>query len=155
MAAPGHPVPVAGYGRRVSPNAPVLPPRLVLFDGECGFCDASVQWLLDHDVHGRLCFSPLQGKTASALRASGAWPEGLDSIVYVEDGERLSWRSTAAVRIARVLPWPWRILSALWLVPWPIRELGYRLVAAVRYRIWGRRDACRLPESTEAGRFLP
>jgi predicted DCC family thiol-disulfide oxidoreductase YuxK len=135
--------------------APTLPPRLVLFDGECGFCDASVQWLLDHDPEGRICFSPLQGETAAAIRARGGWPEGLDSIVYVEDGERLSWRSTAAVRIARALPWPWRVLAGFWLVPWPLRDLGYRMVAAVRYRIWGRRDACRLPAPEEAARFLP
>ena len=132
-----------------------LPPRLVLFDGECGFCDASVQWLLDHDPEGRLAFSPLQGETAAEIRRRGDWPTGLDSIVFVEQGERLSWRSTAAVRIARVLPWPWRGLAGLWMVPWPLRDLGYRLVAAVRYRIWGRRDACRLPGPDEAARFLP
>lgn len=134
---------------------PALPPRLVLYDGHCGFCDASVQWLLDHDPEGRLHFAALQGETAAAVRAAGAWPEGLDSIVYVEDGVYLSWRSTAAVRIARALPWPWRVLAGFWLVPWPLRDIGYRLVARVRYRIWGRRDACRLPAPEEAARFLP
>lgn len=134
---------------------PALPPRLVLFDGECGFCDASVQWLLEHDPAGHLCFSPLQGETAAVVRSLGGWPENLDSIVFVEDGRRLSWRSTAAVRIARTLPWPWRLLTAVWLVPRPVRDLGYRMVAALRYRIWGRRDACRLPGAGEAARFLP
>ncbi|MEC7946973.1 MAG: DCC1-like thiol-disulfide oxidoreductase family protein [Myxococcota bacterium] len=134
---------------------PVLPPRLVLFDGECGLCDASVQWLLEHDPAGHLRFSPLQGQTAAVVRARGGWPEGLDSIVFVEDGCRLSWRSTAAVRIARTLPWPWRLLAAVWLVPRPLRDLAYRMLAALRYRVWGRRDACRLPDDGEAARFLP
>jgi predicted DCC family thiol-disulfide oxidoreductase YuxK len=138
-----------------SDTAAALPPRLVLYDGHCGFCDASVQWLLDHDPEGRLRFAPLQGETAAAVRARGAWPEGLDSIVFVEGGERMSWRSTAAVRIASALPWPWRVLAAAWLVPWPLRDIGYRLVAAVRFRIWGRLDACRLPAPDEAARFLP
>ncbi len=136
-------------------RAPVLPPRLVLYDGHCGFCDASVQWLLDHDPAGKLRFAPLQGETAAVVRARGGWPDDLDSIVLVEGGEQLSWRSTAAVRIAGALPWPWRVLAAAWLVPWPLRDIGYRLVAAVRFRIWGRLDACRLPAPDEAARFLP
>ncbi len=134
---------------------PDLPPRLVLYDGHCGFCDASVQWLLDHDPAGALRFAALQGETAAAALARHRLPEGLDSIVYVEDGARVSWRSTAAVRIARALPWPWKVLAGAWLVPWPLRELGYALVAKVRYRIWGRLDACRLPSADEAARFLP
>jgi predicted DCC family thiol-disulfide oxidoreductase YuxK len=136
-------------------STPMLPPRLVLYDGECGFCDASVQWLLERDLEGRLHFAPLQGDTAAAVRALGDWPETLDSIVFVEEGGRLSWRSTAAVRIASVLPWPWRGLAGAWLIPWPLRDIGYRLIAAVRFRIWGRLDACRLPAPHEATRFLP
>lgn len=136
-------------------RAPDLPPRLVLYDGHCGFCDASVQWLLDHDADGALTFAPLQGETAAAVLARVDIPDGLDSIVFVEDAERASWRSTAAVRIAAALPWPWKVLAAAWLVPWPLRDLGYRLIAKVRYRIWGTLEACRLPSEAEAARFLP
>ncbi len=131
------------------------PPALVLYDGTCGFCDASVRWLLDHDPEGRLSFTPLQGETAAAVLAEHELPPGLDSIVFVEDGERVSWRSTAAVRIARRLPAPWRLLALAWWVPLPLRDLVYRLVAAVRHRLFGRFDACRLPSASEAGRFLP
>ena len=135
-----------------------LPPRLVLFDGVCGLCDASVQQLLDWDREGALHFAPLQGPTAAGVKdRHGDLAPGLGSIIFVEqtaDGERVSLRSTAVVRICRALPGPWRALSLLWWVPWPLRDLGYRLVAAVRYRIWGQREACRLPSEAEAARFL-
>lgn len=140
------------------PDSPELPPRLVLYDGICGLCDLAVQWLLARDPKGALFFAPLQG--ATARRVLGRHPElpkGTDSILFVErDGasERLSWRSRALVRIARHLQGPARHLSLLRFVPAFLADLGYRLVARVRYRIWGRREACRVPSPEERARFL-
>ena len=135
-----------------------LPPRLVLFDGVCGLCDASVQRLLAWDEAEALHYAPLQGVTAAGVKdRHGDLAPGLGSIIFVEQtdaGERVSVRSTAVVRICRALPWPWRGLALLWWVPWPLRDLGYRLIARVRYRIWGQRDSCRLPTEAEAARFL-
>lgn len=135
---------------------------LVLYDGVCGLCDRSVQWLLDHDTHGRLQFAPLQGETAAQIRARHPeLPEGLDSILLVEnphssDGrERIVWHSHAIFRILGHLPPPWRGLRWLSLIPRPLTDLAYRFVARVRYRIWGTLDACRLPSPEEAARFLP
>ena len=132
-----------------------LPSNLVLFDGHCGLCDASVNWLLAHDPHEKLCFAPLQGETAERVRAVASLPRDVDSVIFVEAADRVSWRSTAVVRICRVLPWPWRLLSFFWWVPWPLRDVAYRSIAVIRYRVWGRHDACRLPTGDEARRFLP
>jgi predicted DCC family thiol-disulfide oxidoreductase YuxK len=133
--------------------------QIVLFDGTCGFCDASVQWLLDKDRPGVLRFAPLQGPSCAALRAAGApIPSDMDTVVLLTrapSGWRAHLRSDAAVEICARLPAPWRHLAALRWVPRPLRDLGYRAVAAVRYRIWGRVDACRLPAPDEAARFLP
>lgn len=132
---------------------------LVLYDGLCGFCDVTVQWLLAHDSAGRLRFAPLQGPTAAAVLARHPLPEGLDSIVLVEGtggaDERVSWYATAIFRICGYLPSPWRAAAALRIVPRVFADLGYRAFAAVRFRVWGRRDACRVPTPAERARFLP
>lgn len=138
---------------------PSLPARLVLFDGVCAVCDAGMAWILAHDPEERFAFAPLQGETAEAIRRRHPeLPAHLDSIVYVEQiegAERLSWHSTAIVRIAASLPPPWSWLRWIAWVPRPLRDLGYRLFARIRYRVFGQVDACRLPTEDEARRFLP
>jgi len=135
-----------------------LPPRLVLYDGVCGFCDKSVQWLLDHDREGCLRFAPLQGPTAQAVLARHPeLPSGIDSILFVEsdaEGETVTYRSRAVFRICRHLPGGWRALSWLRFVPPFLTDLVYRVIARVRYRIWGKLDACRVPLPEERARFL-
>jgi predicted DCC family thiol-disulfide oxidoreductase YuxK len=140
-------------------SGPALPPRLVLYDGVCGLCDHTVQWLLDHDPAGRLSFAPLQGETAAAVRARHPeLPHDLDSVILVEQGgagERLWWRSAAVFRLAGHIGGVWGLLRHLGLLPAALTDLGYRFVAAVRYRVFGVREACRLPRPEERARFLP
>jgi predicted DCC family thiol-disulfide oxidoreductase YuxK len=140
--------------------APALQPTgpIVLYDGLCGFCDASVQWTLQHDPDAVFRFAPLQGEVAQAILARHPEiPPGLDSILLVEptpDGERVSWRSRAVFRVLARLPGAWRHLAALGTLPAFLTDLGYRFVARVRYLIWGRRDSCRIPTPAERARFL-
>ena len=134
---------------------PTLPDRLVLYDGVCGFCNASVQWLLAHDASRRLRYAPLQGPTAAALRARlPAIPADIDTIVFIEGGE-VYLRSAAAFRMASHLPAPWSWLRGFGLLPRALTDLAYRAVAAVRYRIWGKLDACPIPGAAERALFLP
>jgi len=141
-------------------RAPASAPsdRLVLYDGVCGFCDASVRWLLVRDKRAVFRFAPLQGATAAALRARH--PEigdALDSIAYVEasDGdERVHLRSEAVFRILSELDGPWRHVAKLRWLPRPLADLGYRIFARLRYRVFGRLDECRAPTPAERGRFL-
>lgn len=129
--------------------------RLVLYDGVCGFCDGSVQWLLAHDPERRLRFAALQGTTAEALRARfPSMPKDIDTVVFV-DGETMYLRSAAAFAILRHLPAPWSWVAVWRFVPSLLTDIGYRMVAAVRYRIWGKLDACRIPKPEERARFLP
>ena len=134
-------------------SAPPLPPRLVLYDGVCGLCDHTVQWLLDHDPQGRLCFAPLQGDTAAQIRARHPeLPHDLDSVILVEQlggQEQLWWRSAAVFRLAGHVEGPWSWARHLRWIPRALADLGYRCVAAVRYRVFGMRDACRLPRPEE------
>jgi len=132
---------------------------LVLYDGDCGFCARSVQWILAHERDHAIRFAPLQGETAADLRRRlPRIPATVDSVVYVADG-RAHLRSQAMLHAARHLRAPWRWGHALRWLPGPIFgfgfDLGYRLIAAVRYRIWGRADACQLVAPEHRSRFLP
>ena len=75
-------------------------------------------------------------------------------MVLVEEG-RVSLRSRAILGICRYLPSPWRWASVFSILPAFLTDLAYRVLAANRYRIWGRLEACRLPSPEEAARFLP
>jgi len=133
--------------------------RLVLFDGVCGFCDTTVRWLIERDPAARLRYAPLQGETAAGLRARHPEiPSDLETLVFVERegaGERVHLRSRAALRVcAELQPPPAWLRWVAWL-PTPLADLGYRLLARLRYRLFGRLDACRVPDDEERARFLP
>jgi predicted DCC family thiol-disulfide oxidoreductase YuxK len=139
-----------------TPQPPAsLPPFIVLYDGVCGLCSRSVAWLSARDRERRLKFAPLQGETAARLRAlHPGIPPGLDSVVYLEPGG-LHVRSKAFLHASRHLDPPWRWAYGFrWLPGMPL-DLVYRLVARVRYRVWGRYDACRVPGGADKGQFLP
>ncbi|MEZ6068197.1 MAG: DCC1-like thiol-disulfide oxidoreductase family protein [Planctomycetaceae bacterium] len=127
---------------------------IVFFDGVCGLCDQTVTFLLDHDHDGRLLFAPLQGSTATRLLPA-EYRDRLDTLVLrLPDGE-CHTRSAAAVRILWRLGGVWKWLGGLlWLIPKPFRDLGYRAVAATRYRLFGKRDTCRLPTLKDQQRML-
>jgi predicted DCC family thiol-disulfide oxidoreductase YuxK len=128
---------------------------IVLYDGTCGLCHKSVQWLLRHERDRVVQFAPLQGETADRLRARFPQiPRSLETVVLVDD-DRAHLRSKAFLHVARHLRAPWRWAYAVRWLPGFVLDLGYRLVAALRYRIWGRADACDLPVPEQRARFLP
>ncbi|MCB9673641.1 MAG: DUF393 domain-containing protein [Alphaproteobacteria bacterium] len=134
-----------------------LPDRLVLFDGDCAVCDRTVQFLLDRDPEGRLAYAPLQGDAASGILERHPWLRDLDTLVFVEqtpDGERVSVHSHAVFGIMGELPGAWSTLRALKWVPRPLTDAGYRAFAAIRYRVFGRVEECRIPKPDEMARFL-
>lgn len=139
------------------PRAPApLPPRLLLFDGDCVLCHRWVKFLLSADRLRRLHFTTLTGETSQTVRQrfDDAFPAALDTVVYVEDG-RLYTRTSAILRACRHLPWPARALTVLRLIPRPLADLGYRAVARTRYRLFGRRDTCFVPPTEARAQVLP
>jgi predicted DCC family thiol-disulfide oxidoreductase YuxK len=132
-----------------------LPQRpVVFFDGVCGFCNSWVDFLLSRDPDGQLMFAPLQGVTAEQLLTARHRAELSSLVFWTPQG---CYRQTAAVvRILWTLGGLWALWgSLLWLVPLPLRDLGYVLVARNRYRLGGKKDACRIPSRAERTRFLP
>lgn len=133
---------------------PLPPHPIVFFDGVCGFCNASVNFVLKRDSAGKMRFAPLQGVTASQLLPTED-RESLSSLVlWTPTG--LYRKTSAIVRILWHLDGLWPILGTLlWLIPRPLRNCGYNLVARFRYRIFGKRETCRMPTPEERDRFLP
>lgn len=132
---------------------------IVFFDGDCGLCHAFVRWVARRDVHGVFWFAPLDGETAQRLRAQGpTWPETLDSVVIwtptLAAGARAAWYTDGVFMVLARLPWPWPWVALARFVPRFIRDAVYRMVAKLRYRLFGRRDACDLSSQAAAGRLL-
>jgi len=127
---------------------------VVLFDGVCNLCAGAVQFVLRRDRAGRFRFAALQSAAAQQLLATaGVVRPALDSIVLVEP-DRTSTRSTAVLRIAMGLRFPWPLAAVLLLVPRPLRDLVYDLVARRRYRWFGQRASCWVPTAATRARFL-
>lgn len=126
---------------------------IVFFDGVCGLCNHTVNFLMDRDTRAVLKFAPLQGTTAENIVPEET-RKNLNTFVFARDG-RLFYRSGAMARILMHIGGRWRILGGLmWLIPWPVRDIGYRIVAALRYRMFGKTEACRMPSPEERSRFL-
>ena len=129
-------------------------PPILLYDGTCGLCHKSVKWLLHHERDHVLRFAPLQGPTGDAMRAKyPAIPTAIDSVVLVANG-RAYLRSKAFMHVAAHLRAPWRWAYYFRWMPGFLLDLNYRLVAALRYRIWGRADLCEIPSPENRARFI-
>ncbi len=127
---------------------------VILFDGVCNFCNASINYIIDHDPACRFRFAPLQSAAGAELAREHHIDTGkLESIVLIEDG-RAYQRSTAALRIARQLAGPVRVLGVFRVVPAVLRDPVYNFIARHRYRLCGKADACRLPTPQDRARFL-
>ena len=125
----------------------------MLFDGHCNLCARGVTFIVRRDPQGHFRFAPLQSQIAEALLRDVGVADLPDSMVVIDDGEAL-FRSAAALRIARGLRWPWKALTAFWLIPRPVRDWMYRFVARNRYRWFGRRNAYMTPTPELEARFL-
>jgi predicted DCC family thiol-disulfide oxidoreductase YuxK len=127
---------------------------IVLFDGVCKFCNAGVNFLIDHDRKAKLRFAALQSATGQALLEKfGLRKTNFDTMILVE-GEHHSTRSTAALRIATYLDgWWWLACMALFVPPF-LRDYAYNILARNRYRWFGTLDTCRMPTPTLRERFL-
>ncbi len=126
---------------------------ILFFDGVCNLCNASVDFVVQHESCSTLRFASLQGETAKKLLGEEK-AKALSSLVLWH-ADATYERSTAALKVARYLRAPWRWLRVLGLVPRPLRDLVYDWIARNRYRWFGKKDTCRVPTPYERERFLP
>ena len=120
---------------------------VLFFDGDCAFCSASVQRVVRLDKRGRVNFAPLQGKLAHEMDFGRyAADEGGTMVLLRESDGRVFTRSDALIELARALGGLWRLCTVARFIPRALRDGVYNLVAANRYRLRGKTDACMLPD---------
>ena len=132
---------------------------VILYDGVCGLCNRSVRFVLKHDREGVFRFASLQSAAARAILARhGLTPDALDTFYVVADfglaGERVLSKSAAAIYTAETLGGIWKAARILSILPRRVRDWAYDIVARHRYRIFGKYDACPLPEARYRDRFI-
>jgi predicted DCC family thiol-disulfide oxidoreductase YuxK len=133
---------------------------VILYDGVCGLCNRVVRLLLRLDREGHLRFAPLESPIAAEILARfptpPGEPEGVLLITAALMPEEAIYRRFDAVAEAlRTLSGPWPLIGALLrLVPRPLREWSYGLIARNRYRLFGRYDTCPLPTPAQRSRIL-
>jgi len=140
--------------QRPPPAARRPDPSVVLFDGLCNLCSRSVQFIITRDRGGRFRFASIGSDAATRALSRLSQTEPLpDSVVLIEQG-RVFTRSTAALRIARHLRFPWSLAYVLVVVPRPIRDWIYTRIARRRYRWFGKSEVCMVPTQAMRERFL-
>ncbi|MDJ1499869.1 thiol-disulfide oxidoreductase DCC family protein [Xanthocytophaga agilis] len=129
--------------------------EILLFDGVCNLCNGAVQFILDHEKpNSQLTFTSLQSQTGQTLlQKFNLSTQQFDSLVLVV-GERFYTESTAALRLAQKLKGIWSWLYWLIIIPKPIRDWGYRLIARNRYKWFGQKESCMIPTPELKARFL-
>jgi len=127
--------------------------RVILFDGVCNFCNSSVQFIIKRDPRGIYQFTSLQSEVGQKLLKDHEVPVELDSFIYIED-EKIYFKSTAALKVFRNLKGLWKFLYIFIIVPRPLRDVVYGVIARNRYKWFGKRDACMIPSPEQRKRFL-
>lgn len=136
-------------------NLETDPHAIILIDGVCHLCHGLTRFIVRRDSAGYFHFASLQSEVGQSLLERGGLQgdDAGETMVLVEGGSYYT-RSQAALRIARKLRFPWPLAYALIVVPRPIRDRAYRLVAKNRYRWFGRSETCMVPTPDVRRRFL-
>ncbi|WP_426228790.1 thiol-disulfide oxidoreductase DCC family protein [Pararhizobium sp. DWP3-4] len=148
--------PRPAYSYRSDPSVPGFADDhpIIVFDGECIFCSGWVNFVLRHDEQGRYRFITAQSALGAALyRHYGLDSRDYETNILIERGIAYL-KSEGSLRMAAGLGFPWRLASALRIIPKSIRDPLYELVARNRYRIAGRRNTCFMPKPEHRARFI-
>jgi predicted DCC family thiol-disulfide oxidoreductase YuxK len=126
---------------------------VIFFDGVCNLCNASVQFVIEHDKENYFKFSALQGDYAKdVLPQFNVITENLNSTLLLENG-KLYTKSTSALRVARKLNGFWPLLYGFIIIPKFIRDWVYDFIAKNRYKWWGKQESCWVPTPELKSRF--
>lgn len=126
--------------------------KIVFYDGDCGFCNKSVQFILTHEKSHNICFSALQSDFAKAFFIKHNLPAADLSTFYFWDGLKLYQKSTGALKVLNDLKFWWKFLKVGYLLPRFLRDKMYDFIAKRRHRLSA--GFCALPSAEQKLRFL-
>jgi predicted DCC family thiol-disulfide oxidoreductase YuxK len=128
--------------------------NILLFDGVCNLCNGLVLFIIKKDPAGKFKFASLQSEKGQKwLMRIGLVKNEFESFIFIQD-DKYYLKSTAALKMLRHLGGVWKLLYVFILVPRPIRDFLYDLIARSRYRIFGKKDVCMIPTPELSERFL-
>ncbi len=139
-----------------------MPDKIILFDSLCNLCNGWSRFVLKRDRDAIFTLCRVQSPAGQTLLSRLGLPlDTYETVILLERGPggdkgdyRDYHKSEAALRIAAQLPGPWRHLALLRWTPRAVRDFVYDAVARNRYRLFGKRSACKLPDTGERERFL-
>ncbi|HLO72695.1 MAG TPA: DCC1-like thiol-disulfide oxidoreductase family protein [Flavobacterium sp.] len=129
--------------------------KIILFDGVCNLCDASIQYVIKHDIADVFRFVALQSELGQkVLKHIGINSIHIDSIVLYEPGIAYYYKSTAALHIAKGLKGIFTLATVFQILPTGFRDLIYEYVAKNRYKWYGKKESCLVPTPALKSKFL-
>ena len=130
-------------------------PRVIVFDGVCNLCNLSVQRVLKYDKNAHFSFASLQGKFGQNLLKQKALDSKTFNSFILLEGNQFYTQSTAALRVAKKMSFPFFLFYPFILVPKFIRDTIYDYIANNRYKWFGKTDSCMIPDPEVQQRFIP
>lgn len=128
---------------------------IIIFDGVCNFCNGVVNFILVRDKKDIFRFAANQSEAAKQILLENNIPlETEISTVFLFENGKLYQKSTAALRIARKLPFAWNLCYIGIIIPAFLRNVIYDFIAKNRYKWFGKKETCRVPSPAERGKFL-
>ncbi len=128
--------------------------KLVLYDGVCKFCNSSIHLILENEKNDTLKFSPLQSELSKELSVIyGFETTQLNSIIFIKN-KKTYYKSEAIFLISAYLKFPWNLFQIFKVFPSFISDFFYNIISKSRYSIFGKSDACIVPDSSIRSRFL-
>jgi len=128
--------------------------RIILFDGLCNLCSWSVQFILKRDSKDYFRFSSMQSEVAEQLSNEFNIPKGFYQSLVLKENNSVYFKSDAVLRIAKKLKGLWPVFYVFILVPKPVRDYIYNIIALNRFKWFGKKEVCFLPEKNYSGKFL-
>lgn len=128
--------------------------KIVLFDGVCNLCNASVQFIIEHDKKNVFQFSSLQSDFGQKLLEKNQLNTTEFNSIILLDEENIFQQSDAALRIAKNLNFPVKLLAVFLIIPKPIRDYFYSLVSKNRYKWFGKKESCWIPTANLKSKFI-
>jgi predicted DCC family thiol-disulfide oxidoreductase YuxK len=127
---------------------------LVLFDGKCNLCCGAVRFLIRYNKSANLSFASIQSDTGIKITAlAGLTFNESDTLLFLDENILYAY-STAALKIASHLRFPWNLLGILGIIPHKLRDSVYQYIAGNRYRWFGKKPECMISDPKFADRFL-
>ena len=129
-------------------------PAILLYDGVCGLCNWLVTFTIKRDRAGKFKFASLQSEAGRTLLQKFNLPvDDFDSMVLIK-GDKSYRKSAAALRILKELTWPYKLFYLFIIIPAPIADFFYGIIARNRYKWFGKHDECLLPSPEIKERFI-